>query len=107
MNILTRHEEHVLLTILQLKDNAYLVTIREHIEHQTGKDQSFGTLYVLLRRLEKAGYIRHRVGEATAKRGGKAIKYYSVTDYGIETLTEIQKVQDSMWLNFSDYAYKK
>ncbi|MFC1726697.1 PadR family transcriptional regulator [candidate division KSB1 bacterium] len=107
MKILTRHEEHVLLTILHLGDNAYLVTIREHLKELTGKDQSFGTLYVLLRRLEKAGYINHRVGEATAKRGGKAIKYYTVTEYGIETLTEIQKVQVSMWLNFSEFAYKK
>ena len=106
MKLLTRHEEHVLLTILHLKDNAYLVTVKEHLEDRTSKEVSFGTLYVSLKRLEKMGYIRHRVGEATSKRGGKAIKYYSVTKTGIRALEKNREVQDSMWKEFSRLVIK-
>jgi PadR family transcriptional regulator PadR len=106
MRLLTRHEEHVLLTILHLGDNAYLVTIKEYLADQTSKEISFGTLYVSLKRLEKVGYVRHRVGAATSKRGGKAIKYYSVTKAGVRALENTREVQESMWKEFSRLAIK-
>ena len=104
MKLLTRHEEHVLLTILHLKDNAYLVTIKEYLEGRTSKGLSFGTLHVLLNRLEKMGYVSYRVGEATSKRGGKAIKYYSVTKTGLRTLEKVREVQNTMWNGYSRLA---
>jgi PadR family transcriptional regulator PadR len=106
MKLLTRHEEHVLLTILHLEDNAYLVTIKEFLEDQTSKELSFGTLYVSLNRLEKMGYVRHQVGAATSKRGGKAIKYYSVTKAGLRALEKTREVQESLWDGFSCLAIK-
>jgi len=106
MKLLTRHEEHVLLTILHLKDNAYLVTIKEYLEGRTSKKLSFGTLHVLLNRLEKMGYVRYKVGEATLKRGGKAIKYYSVTKTGLRTLEKVREVQNTMWNGYSRLAGK-
>jgi len=111
MKLLTRHEEHVLLTILHLENNAYLVTIKEYLEDQTSKELSFGTLYVSLKRLSlkrlgKMGYVRHQVGEATSKRGGKAIKYYSVTKAGVRALEKTREVQVSMWNGFSRLAIK-
>jgi PadR family transcriptional regulator PadR len=106
MKILTRHEEHVLLTILKLGDNAYLVTIKDYLEGHIEKDHSFGTLYVSLQRLEKMGYLRHSVGEATSKRGGKAIKYYSLTKNGLRVLEKSRRIQESMWDGFSRLAVK-
>lgn len=106
MKILTRHEEHVLLTVLRLQDNAYLVTIREQIKELTGKDLSFGTLYVSLKRLETQGYLRPEIGDPTAKRGGKAIKYYRLSEDGIQALKAVQKLNDSLWVDFPDLAYK-
>ena len=106
MKLLTRHEEHVLLTILHLVDNAYLVTIKDYLENQTSKELSYGTLYVSLKRLEKMGYVRHQVGVATSKRGGKAIKYYSVTKAGVRALEKTREVQESLWDGFSSLAIK-
>ena len=102
MKILTRLEEFVLLSILNLKDNAYLVTIQKYLEENTNNNLSFGTLHVLLKRLEQAELLVHFVGEATSKRGGRAIKYYKLTQQGIEALREIQSVSESMWTNFSN-----
>ena len=106
MKYLTRREEHVLLAILQLKDNAYLVTIRKHLKNLSESDLSFGTLYVLLKRLEKINYIENYLGEATAKRGGKAIKYFKLAKEGIKALEEIEKIQKAMWADFNNSAYK-
>ena len=106
MKLLTRHEEHVLLTILKLGDNAYLVTIKEYLEGHIEKDLSFGTLYVSLKRLEKMDYIHHSVGEATSKRGGKAIKYYSVSKAGLRAMEESRRIHESMWSGFSRLAVK-
>jgi PadR family transcriptional regulator PadR len=106
MKLLTRHEEYVLLTILHLEDNAYLVMIKEYLEDQTSKELSFGTLYVSLKRLEKMGYVRHQVGATTSKRGGKAIKYYSVTKAGVRALEKTREVQESMWNGFPRLAIK-
>lgn len=102
MKTLTKLEEFVLLAILNLKENAYLVTIQEFLEKQASNPLSFGTLHVLLRRLEQAELIKHYVGEATAKRGGKAIKFYELTKRGVETLKEMEKVNSAMWVNFSE-----
>ena len=106
MKLLTRHEEHILLTVLHLEDNAYLVTIKEFLEDLTLKELSFGTLYVLLKRLEKVDYVRHRVGVATSKRGGKAIKYYSVTKLGVRALEKTREVQKSLWNGFPRLVLK-
>jgi len=99
---LTRHEEYVLLSILNLRDNAYLVTIQKFLKEQSDISYSFGTLYVLLKRLERAEYIEHSLGEVTSKRGGKAIKFYKLTKEGLELLKEARKVNDAMWFNFRD-----
>lgn len=100
MKKLTKLEEFVLLAILNLDENAYLVTIQNYLEEQAETTLSFGTLHVMLRRLEQAELITHYIGEATAKRGGKAIKYFKLTKDGIESLKEIQKVNEAMWINF-------
>lgn len=102
MKTLTRIEEHILLAILNLKENAYLVTIREYLIENARTDQSFGTLYVALKRLEQQGLISNYVGEATAKRGGKAIKYYELTDDGVNSLQEVMTINEKMWINFND-----
>lgn len=106
MKLLTRHEEHVLLTILKLGDNAYLVTIKKYLEDYTSKDLSLGTLYVSLQRLGKMGYVRHYFGEATSKRGGKAIRYYSLTKAGLRALEKARQIQESLWNGFSQLAFK-
>ena len=101
MKTLTRVEEHILLAILNLKENAYLVTIRDFLLDQAQSDQSFGTLYVALKRLEQQRYIRSLVGEATSKRGGKAIKYFGLTEKGVEALKEVMEINEKMWINFN------
>jgi DNA-binding PadR family transcriptional regulator len=97
MKFLTRQEELVLLAIFHLKGNSYLVRIREHLIENTGRDWSISSVYVPLDRLTKMEFLRTSIGQPTARRGGKAIKYYEITDEGRKALTELQSINDTMW----------
>ncbi len=104
MKALTKLEENVLLTILKLKDNAYIVSIKEQLEEFMEKEISFGALYVSLDRLKKAGFLNSEVGESTSVRGGKAKKFYRLTSNGLTVLQEIQKRQKELWKDFNRLA---
>jgi DNA-binding PadR family transcriptional regulator len=102
MKALTLHEEYILLSVLQLKDNAYLNTIRHHIKKTTGKSLALGTIYVPLDRLRRMGYVQTITGKPTPKVGGRSIKYYRITKQGLNALAEAKKVHDRMWLGFAE-----
>jgi hypothetical protein len=63
-------EQLVLLALLRLGNDAYGMQVREEIETRTGREVSYGAVYTTLDRLEQKGYVAHRLGEATAERGG-------------------------------------
>ena len=96
MKYLTRQEELVLLAVFRLKDNAYLISIQDHLNHFTGKDWSISSVYIPLSRLEKRNYLETTTGDVTEKRGGKAIKYYQVSKIGFKALAELEAPSD--WL---------
>ena len=104
MKLLTKQEELFMLTIFSMKDDAYLVNIREHLIKRAGKDWAFGSVYMTLEKLHKKGYVKTRIGDPSGTRGGKAIKYYELTDEGIKILMETKKLQDTMWQEFNDYS---
>lgn len=95
--MLTRQEEQILLVIHSLKDNAYLVTIREKLGQVTGRYLDLGTIYIPLKRLQSRGYLDTSLGEPTSIRGGKAIKYYRVNKRGYSALAELKKTHDKLW----------
>jgi len=97
MVLLTRQEEQILLVIHHLGNTAYLVNIRSLLKEITGKYLDVGTIYVPLKRLHQKGCLDTRYGEPTAMRGGKAIKYYSLTAKGYEALAETRRIQEKLW----------
>jgi DNA-binding PadR family transcriptional regulator len=107
MKVLTKQEEHILLAIYHLKDNAYLVPIREKIKEYTGKYYSVGTIYSPLNRLRKSGYLDSYLGESNPIRGGKAIKYYRLSKKGFEALSDAKRMADMMWDGYSEPVYEK
>jgi DNA-binding PadR family transcriptional regulator len=107
MKVLTRQEEQILLAISHLGENAYLVPIREQIKKFTGKYFSVGTIYAPLNRLDIYGYLESYMGESNSIRGGKAIKYYKITDKGYQALFEIKKSHERMWKGFVLPDFKK
>ncbi len=106
MKYLTRQEELVLLSVFRLKDNAYLISIQDHLNHFTGKEWSISSVYIPLSRLEKRAYLKTFIGEVTEKRGGKAIKYYKLTKIGIKALAELETVNKTMWSGVKGFVGK-
>lgn len=97
MKSLTRQEEQILLAVHNLRENAYLIPIREKIKEFTGKYFSVGTIYAPLNRLDLNGYLESYQGDSNSVRGGKAKKFYKITTKGYQALYEIKKTQEKMW----------
>ena len=98
--IITRKEELVLLSILNLKQEAYLIAIQQHLSRVTGKPVSLTSVHLPLSRLEKNGLITSKLGEATAMRGGRRKKIYHLTRPGLQALYAYKQVSDDLWKNF-------
>ncbi|MCK4766494.1 MAG: helix-turn-helix transcriptional regulator [Candidatus Aminicenantes bacterium] len=97
MKLLSRAEEIVLLTVLKLKGSAYGVTIREHINKETGTTWSFGSIYMPLNKLARKEFVKKVSGAPTAERGGRSKCLYEVTETGMAALASIRRVQEKLW----------
>jgi len=75
-------EQLVLLTILQLGDDAYGVTIENILREKAGRDLAMASVYTTLDRLETKGYLESSLGEPSAERGGKRKRYFRVNAAG-------------------------
>lgn len=100
MKTLSRREEQVLLAVWDLKDTAYLLSIKEYLAKITKKDWSVGVIHKPLLQLERKRLIISHIGAATAKRGGRRKKMYRVTQQGFNELKTLKKEQDALWKNF-------
>lgn len=91
LDYLGEFEHFVLLALVRLEDKAYGITIRDTIQARAGREVSLGAVYSTLRRLQGKGYVESWVGEPTAQRGGRAKKYFRLTDRGGRTLYAAQQ----------------
>jgi PadR family transcriptional regulator PadR len=107
MSGLTRKEEQILLAIYQIKENCYLIPIREQIKKFTGKTYSVGTIYAPLNRLHMNGYLESYVKKPGSPGSGKPIKYYKLTKKGYEALAELKRQNEMMWEGFALPVFEK
>jgi PadR family transcriptional regulator len=97
MKSITRIEEMLILSILNLGDDAYLVSIQNYLSEIFKKKISLTSVHLPLRRLEKIDYLETKMGEATAVRGGRRKKIYKVTDTGYQALEEYRDISNKLW----------
>lgn len=90
-------EQMVLLAILQVKDDAYGVTIHEELERRTKRKVARGAIYMTLDRLEKKGLLESWTTEPTAERGGRAKRCYRVTKPALAALRASRRALVSLW----------
>lgn len=95
--LLTDFEIMILLAILRVGDEAYGVPIAREIETTTGRAVQLPAIYAALERLEGQQLIESRLGEATAQRGGRAKKYFSLTPAGIGSVRDTRKALTALW----------
>lgn len=94
-------EELVLLAVAGLTPEAYSVVIAEELEAQTGKTVTTGAVHAALQRMEKKGYLNSQMGEATAQRGGRRKRLFTVTFAGSNILHEVRAVRERLWNNIA------
>jgi len=97
MTELTRFEEQILLSVWRLQDQAYGISIYEHIRQITNKKLAVGGIYFPLERLVKRGYLKAYMGEPLPVRGGQSKRFYSLTKYGKEELLRSRETQEAFW----------
>lgn len=94
-------EEVVLLTVAVLGDGAYGVVITDELDRQTGRAVSISAVHAALHRLQEKGMLSSCLGEATAERGGRRKRLFTVTALGSRTLHDIRAVRDQLWDSIS------
>jgi DNA-binding PadR family transcriptional regulator len=100
MTGLTRKEELILLSILNLQKDAYLVAITDHLSKIMGKKVTITSVHLPLNRLERRGLIESKLGEATSVRGGRRKRIYTITKMGFAELHEYKRIHDALWAKY-------
>lgn len=106
MKFLSRPEEIILFTILALKADAYCVPIRKKASAISGKEWSFGAVYVPLHRLEKKGFVKSSFDAPTPIRGGRSRRIYTITSAGMKALAEVRDLQEKMWTEIPEFSHE-
>ena len=87
----------LLLTIVGLGDDAYGVLITRELAKLRNREIAAASVYAALDRLEVKGLIRSRLGESTPERGGRAKRYFRVTEDGIRSVHSTRNVLSKLW----------
>jgi PadR family transcriptional regulator, regulatory protein PadR len=87
----------ILLAVIHLGDEAYGVPISRELERQRGREVALGSVYASLERLETKGLVSSSLGEPTPERGGKARRYFRITDEGLRQVAATRRVLEKMW----------
>ncbi len=97
-------EETLLLLVGILEKEAYAFKIAEEFESQTKRSTSIGAVHSTLNRLSDKGFLTSEMGAATAERGGRRKRIYSITASGQRALQDSRDFKLSLWKQFPAFA---
>jgi PadR family transcriptional regulator, regulatory protein PadR len=99
-------EEVILLLVGILGEEAYAFKIAEEFENQTGRAVSIGATHSTLDRLETKGFLKSEMGKATAERGGRRKRIFTITALGKRVLKESRDFKMALWEQYPAFAGK-
>lgn len=88
---------YILLAVLRLRDDAYGVRIAAEVAEAQGREVSTSAIYAALDRLAGRGMVTSTLGEATPERGGRAKRYFRVTEQGVAALHQAKASLSRLW----------
>jgi DNA-binding PadR family transcriptional regulator len=97
----------LLLALLRLGEDAYGVTIAQELEQQTDREVVVASVYARLERLQERGLVASRLGDATPERGGRAKRYFRITESGIREVRDAQRSLINMWKGLPELKGEK
>ena len=89
--------EELILLVLLSEGKTYGVEVAKQYENHFNQSISLPAIHVVLKRLEKKGFVKSAFGEPTAERGGKRKRYYQATDLGYKLALELQTNRNKIW----------
>jgi DNA-binding PadR family transcriptional regulator len=99
-------EELVLLTAATLDDQAYGVSIMNYIINETGRNVNISAVHEVLKRLERKGFLKSKMGGATTERGGRRKRFFILTSTGKKTLDEAMKLKIQLYKRVPNFSIK-
>ena len=90
-------EQMVLLAIVRLGLDAYGMGVLRELESRADRVVSRGALYLVLERMVQKGYLSTRLGESTPGRGGRARRFFELTEVGREALRICGRSLFALW----------
>ncbi len=105
-NYLGEFEELVLLSVASLVDDAYGVSVMQYIEQEAGRKVNISAVHEVLKRLQRKGYLKSRMGGATQERGGRRKRFFLLTVSGKKTLEEAMRLKLQLYRQVPDFSLK-
>lgn len=99
-------EELVLLSVAALMDEAYGVSILKYIEQEAGRSVNISAVHEVLKRLQRKGYVKSKMGGATQERGGRRKRFFQLTVAGKRTLEEAMKLKIQLYKQVPNFSLK-
>lgn len=89
-------EEVILLIVLRERESYGAELVKLYIT-QMDKEITLPAVVMVLKRLEKKGFLKSRIGEPTTERGGRRKVLYEATQSGFRIIEEIMKAKTDIW----------
>lgn len=90
-------EELVLLTVGSLFERAYAIIILDEIKEHAKRNLDVTAVHSVLRRLEKKGYVNSTMGGATADRGGRRKRFFTLTVAGRKVIDDTMVIRMELY----------
>src|SRR6187551_2458593 len=90
-------EELVLLHVGILYPQAYGVAVMDEIEKQAGRSLNISAIHSVLTRLEEKGFLKSKMGDPSAERGGRRKRIFLLTAAGKRALEEANELRSQLF----------
>lgn len=90
-------EELVLLMVALLNKEAYGVSIAEELKNQANRELSISAIHAVLHRLEEKGFVKSKMGGASAERGGRRKRLFTITAHGRLAVEDLRDTRNLIW----------
>jgi DNA-binding PadR family transcriptional regulator len=97
-------EELILLLVALYNKEAYGVLLTEELQKQAGREISISAVHAVLHRLEEKGFVSSHLGGASAERGGRRKRLFSITGLGHKAIEELRDTRNQIWCRMAKSA---
>ncbi len=98
--------EEIVLMILLKYEECHGVEIVQQYEEILQRPISLPAVHVVLKRMEKKGWVASKFGEPTARRGGRRKRIYWATLAGYQIVRDIQEAKSGFWNSIKEPSFR-